>query len=319
MKYLPLLLLIAFTSCKNRENTTPIIIERAEKILFEAKSTADLQKLISERPYLSQYFGVALQDSTFLGQLFSNISNPELQKFNTELQTQFGDMADLKTQFEEAFAVIKSNYPDFKSPKIITIVTGFSGNDLYVSDSVVVIGLDYFGGPKAKYRPQFYEYQLKRCQKEYIVPSVLFFMAEKFNKTDGEDKTLLANMVAYGKAFEFVKHIAPTTPDSVVLGYSQQQLDDVYTSQQDIWAYFLDRKLLYQSRDIEKQPFLDERPATVEISQECPGAIGRWVGWRIVSKYVKQNAGLSLKELMENTNARQIFEQSNYRGEPDEE
>lgn len=310
---------MGMSSCKSTVETTPLVLERVEKLFFNAKSPNDLKTIISQKPYLSQYFGASLQDSTFLNHLYSNISNQELRAFNTNLESVFGDMLDLKAQFEEAFATIKDTYPTFKSPKIATVVTGFLGNDLYVSDSIIVIGLDYFGGPKAKYRPQLYEYQLKRYQKEYIVASVLFFLAEKHNKIDPQDKTFLADMVAYGKAFEFVKHVAPNTPDSLIIGYSQKQLDDVYASQQDIWAYFLSRKILYQSRDVEKQPFFSERPATIEISQECPGAIGRWVGWRIVNKYLRENSRVSLKELMENSNTRQIFEQSNYRGEPDEE
>jgi hypothetical protein len=60
---------------------------------------------------------------------------------------------------------------------------------------------------------------------------------------------------------------------------------------------------------------MSERPATVEISQACPGGIGRWLGWRIVNNYLKKKPDTSLKALMENTNAQQIFEQSKYRGE----
>lgn len=312
-------IIASLNACKKSEATSPIVIERLEKSLFEAKSPEDLKKIFTAKPYLAQYFGANVQDTAFINQLYTNCNNPELQKFNAELQTEFGDISNLKSQFEEAFKEIKNNYPDFKAPRIETIVTGFMGNDIYVSDSVIVIGLDYFGGPKAKYRPQLYEYQLRRYQKEYIVPSILFFMADKFNKSDPADKTFLAEMVGYGKSFEFVKHALPNVADSLVIGYSQTQLDDVYASQKDVWAYFLDRKLLYQTREAEKQPFFSERPATVEISQECPGGIGRWVGWRIVSLYLKENKSVSLPDLMNNTNAKQIFEQSNYRGEPDEE
>ncbi|MFN4147205.1 MAG: gliding motility protein, partial [Runella sp.] len=86
-----------------------------------------------------------------------------------------------------------------------------------------------------------------------------------------------------------------------------------------IWAYFLDRKILFETREAEKERFIGDRPATVEISQYCPGGIARWVGWRIVSRYLAQNPKIELRQLMENTDVRQILEGSKYKGQVDEE
>jgi hypothetical protein len=116
-------------------------------------------------------------------QLYSNVSNPDLQKFSEELQTQFGDLAALRTQLQQAFGQIKAAYPDFKTPQIITAVTGFMGSDLYVSDSVIVIGLDYFGGPKAKYRPQLHDYQLRRYQARIHRPCYFIFYISEIQQS----------------------------------------------------------------------------------------------------------------------------------------
>jgi hypothetical protein len=306
---------LAFTACQDQPQEIPVTVRRLEKEIFAAKSTADLDVLLQKNPFLRDYFGIpkGAPDSLITNQLYRNISNLDLRQFSQELQTQFGDLASLQTQIQQAFGQIKAAYPDFKIPQIITTITGFMGSDLYVSDSVIVIGLDYFGGPKSQYRPQLHDYQLRRYQQEYIVPAILFFISQKYNQVPTEDQTLLADMIWYGKGFEFVKHVAPETPDSLIIGYSQAQLDDVYASQQDVWAYFLDRKLLYQTRDAEKERFIGERPATVEISQYCPGAVGRWVGWRIVSRFLQEKPDTKLPELMAMTNVRQLLEESRYK------
>ncbi len=312
---------LAFTACQDQPQETPVTIRRLEKEIFAAKSPTDLDVLLQKNPFLRDYFGLpkGAPDSLLTHQLYSNVTNPDLRRFSQDLQTQFGDLTSLRTQVQQAFGQIKASYPDFKVPQIVTTITGFMGSDLYVSDSIIVIGLDYFGGPKSKYRPQLYDYQLRRYQQEYIVPALLFFISQKYNKVPAEDQTLLADMIWYGKGFEFVKHVAPDTPDSLIIGYSQTQLDDVYASQQDIWAYFLDRKLLYQTREAEKERFIGERPATVEISQYCPGAVGRWVGWRIVSRFLQEKPDTKLSELMSMTNVRQLLEESKYKGQKDEE
>jgi len=307
-------------SCQEEPQETPISVRRLEKEIFAAKSPEELSTILRQNPYLKGYFGVPKDapDSLIVNQLFTNISSQFLQQFNYDLQKQFGDLETVTTQLQQAFSQIKASYPDFKTPKIVTAVTGFLGSDLYVSDSVIVIGLDYFGGPKAKYRPQVYDYQLHRYRQEYIVPAILFFISQKYNKVPVEDQTLLADMVWYGKGFEFVKHVAPATPDSLIIGYTQAQLDGVYASQQDIWAYFLERKLLFQTREGEKERFIGERPATVEISQYCPGAIGRWVGWRMVSQYLQEKPDTKLTELMALTNVQQLMNESKYKGQKDE-
>ncbi len=316
MKYcLILLIVLVFSACKDKSEPFPVTIIRLEPDLFKAKTAQEITETIDKSADLQHYFNIQKVDTSLTNQLFQNVTNADLRQFNNDLHTQFGDLADIKTQLSEAFTNIKNEYPDFKAPKIATVVSGFLGNDLFLSDSLIVIGLDYFGGPTAQYRPQLYDYQLRRYQREYIVPSIVFFLSEKYNKSNTIDKTLLADMIWYGKSYEFVKHALPQVADSLVIGYSEQQLTDVYESQADLWAYFIERRALYQTMDSEKQRFMSERPATVEISQACPGGIGRWLGWRIVNKYLKEKPETSLKELMSNSNTQLIFEQSKYRGE----
>ena len=310
----------ALTSCDKPADEVPVVAQRLENEIFAAQSPADLAKLLVKYPFLKDYFGVPKNapDSLITSQLYANVSNASLQKFNQELQTHFGQLTNIQNQLGKAFGEIKAQYPNFKVPKIYTAITGFMGSDLYVTDSLIVIGLDYFGGPKATYRPQLYDYQLRRYQQEYIVPAILFFVAKNYNKSDPADQTLLSEMIWYGKGYEFVKHAAPQMPDSLIIGYSEQQLADVYESQQDVWAYFLDRKLLYQTKEEQKQRFLAERPSTVEISQFCPGGVARWVGWRLVSRYLAENPSVKFVDLMNNPDARQVFEGAKYKGQKDE-
>jgi hypothetical protein len=57
---------------------------------------------------------------------------------------------------------------------------------------------------------------------------------------------------------------------------------------------------------------MDERPKTLEIGEKCPGRIGEWLGWQIVKKYAREQQ-VSLRNLMELSDARQLFMQSNYK------
>jgi isoleucyl-tRNA synthetase len=115
-------------------------------------------------------------------------------------------MSSLEAEFEEAFANLKYYYPDFTPPKIQTVVSGLD-TDLFVSDSLIVVSLDFYLGRGAKYRPKMYEYLLRRYDTNDIVPSCLLIygISDRFNKTELADKTVLADMIAYGNEADEIR------------------------------------------------------------------------------------------------------------------
>src|SRR5690606_34800090 len=101
-----------------------------------------------------EFFQVAQypHDSILVNSLFQLIQDPHIDTLYQESQKIFGDLSELKDEFTTAFKHIKYYYPEFEAPEIQTIVTGF-GRDLYISDSVIIIGLDYYLGEGATFRP----------------------------------------------------------------------------------------------------------------------------------------------------------------------
>lgn len=299
-----------------------VFSENLDTDLFACKSVKDVQFFLDKYPYLkSLYFSDMGQDpSQLANRLYLILQNPHFQGFKSQLDTLIGNRDTLiVTPLKEAFKRIKSFYPGFKSPRIKFMISGFTGNDLYVSDSLIIIGLDYFGGPTARFRPAVYDYQLARYQKEHIVPSIIFFMAAKYNRTSPADRTLLGDMVGFGKDYIFTQKILPKTPQNLILGFSEGDLSRTYNSQADIWAYFLAGKLLYEKSDLIKQKYIGERPFTTEIGNKVPGGIGRWLGWRIVSRFMTEHPDVTLPQLMQMDNAVNLLQESRYKGQKDDE
>ena len=321
---LGLLCLFMLISCNKHDNLT---LQRLDKQLFSEKSPDSIRAFLNRNPALSQlYFNAneAGNDTALIRELTNRVNNPALNSFNQQIQNEFGELTELSDQLTKAFANIKKDFPDFREPKVVTVVTGFLGPDLVVTDSLIVIGLDYFAGPKAKFRPQgpeYPQYILRRYQKEYIAPAIIFAISDKYNATNRTDQTMLADMVYYGKGYVFTKSMLQDSDgepvaDSLVIGYTDKQLTETFNAQDIVWGHFVDNQLLYQTSPAIKQRYLNERPFTAEIGKDCPGAIGRWLGWRIVGRYHDEKANVSIADLMRNADARQIFEQSGYKGQP---
>jgi len=250
----------------------------------------------------------------FINELYHRFSNPHIDTLLSETKRVFGDLSELKTEFTQAFTNLKYYYPDFNTPKVVTLISGLD-TDLFVSDTLIMVSLDFFLGPGAKYRPKMYDYLLRQYEKENIVPScmLIYGINDYFNKTDINDHTVLADMIAYGKSFYFAKHMTPCVPDSVFIWYSQEEIEGSRKNQDLIWARLVQDQVIYATNHMVKQKYLGERPKTLEVGEKCPGRIGQWIGWQIVNRYMETHSETTLPQLMQMSNAQQLFKESGYR------
>lgn len=306
-------------TCREKPDTegieVDVKIERLEQELFNLPSEKAVMDFLQEHQSFARLFMQSEQyphDSILANSIFKIIKDPHIDTLYRETMAEFGNIDQLESEFENAFKNIKSYYPDFNVPKIQTAVTGFA-SDMYVSDSLIIIGLDYFIGEDATFKPMdLPQYILDRYQKEYIVPTIVLILSNQFNNTEVRDKTLLAEMIYYGKAYYFTSRVLPCTADSLLIGYTDEDMAEVNENEDIIWANFLHNQILYETDHEMKKKFIGERPKVHEIGEKCPGRIGTWVGWEIVESFMKTHKKMTLQELMQNPDARAIFQSSKY-------
>jgi hypothetical protein len=254
-------------------------------------------------------------DSAFINTLYQRFRSSAFDTLLLETHRIHGDLQELKSQFEQAFSNLKYYYPDFNPPKVQTIISGLLDNDMLVSDSLIVVSLDFFLGKTGKYRPRVYDYQLKKFDPDDIVPSVMlvYGIDPRFNATELTDKTVLADMIAYGKSFYFAKRMLPCVSDSTFLWYSPQDINGSKHHQDLIWARFIQDEVLFSTSSEDKRNYLDERPITTQVGEKCPGRIGQFMGWQIVKSYMEAHPETSLQQLMQLSNAQKVFMDSKYK------
>ena len=321
-----IIILFFFSGCKDKSCELPeeieaipveVKIDRLEQAFFEIESKEEVAKFLNTNPVFAEKFLQRSQypsDSNLINSLYGLATNPALDTLAQEAKNKFGDMQQEQEQLQTAFKVIKHHYPDFYVPEVKTFVSGLS-QDLYISDSLLVLGIDFFIGKEATYKPNVYEYIQKRYERPNMVPAALLLFSNKFNETAVKERNLLSEMINTGKAYYFVESILPCVPDSAIIGYPSQTIADVHHNEGRIWAYFLEEELLFDHNPFTLNKYIGERPSTPEIDKSAPGRIGTWVGWQIVRKYMERNPDVTLPELMANTDYRKIFNESKYKPE----
>jgi len=296
-----------------------IEIEELHNDLLAVETKEELAELLNQNPVIRQVFfrPQDFPDNATMYEVFLNkFKNPHIDTLAMEIDRVYGDLSSLEADLEKAYSNLKYYYPEAKIPKVKTVASALN-HDLYVSDSLIIIGLDYYLGEGAKYRPlNMFNYMLRRYAPDYIVPSIMLLkgISPEYNATNLSDNTMLTDMVAYGKSFYFAKHMMPCTPDSVIIWYSAEELAGAYYNQDIIWSHFVEEELLYENNHMVKKKYIDPRPKTYEIGEKAPGRIGTWLGWQIVRKYAEETEA-SLQQTMMVKDAKTIFNQAKYKPE----
>ena len=335
MKLAPAIVLItflfAFARCSDRKTSECVIIPDTEGISVDLQfsqledeianinSKDELVSFFTEHPAMRDFLfnrSDYPDDSVFINSIYQRISHPAFDTLLQETRRIFGDLSQLRSQFLEAFTNIKYYYPDFVPPRVQTVISGIE-SDLVVSDTLIIVSLDYYLGNEGAYRPRLYEYLLERYEPEDIVPScmLIFGIGNTFNKTGLDDKTVLADMIAYGKSFYFAKHMLPCVPDSTLIWYSEKEIAGARQNEDLIWARLIEDQVLYSTSHVINQKYLGERPKTLEVGPECPGRIAQWVGWQIVNRYMEANPDVTLPQLMAMPDPKTLFSASRYKPE----
>lgn len=302
------------------ENLAMVEIQRLEDDFFQLSTYKDAVLFLDNNPAVAEAFFQRSQyphDSIIINRLLKLSQNPYLDTIRLEVNKEFGQLTDITLTFTQVFNRIKYYYPDFKAPMIKTMITGLAdGGDIIVTPDVILIGLDWFLGRSATYKPSDVPaYILERMQKDYLVPTAILFLSNAFNATKLEDKSMLAEMIYYGKAYAFTRKMLPCVPDSILLGYTNKELEGINFNEERIWAHFVNESLLYENNHFIKVKYLNERPNVPEIGDDCPGRIGRWLGWEIIKAYEGRSKE-DFVSMMNNTDVANIFMQSKYRPNP---
>lgn len=252
--------------------------------------------------------------SILANRLYNLIKNPYIDTLYKEVEDEYKDISQIEDELSTAFTNIKAVYPDFQIPVVQTVITGLY-KDLFISDSLIVIGLDFFLGSEASYKPNPREipsYMLERYTRDYMSSHIINDIALRYIQSTRDDNTMLAEMIDYGKSYFFTSQVLPCLDIRLIAGYDVDEYKEISSNEKIIWSSFLTNEVVYETSHIIKNKFIGERPKIPEIGNQCPGRIGRWIGYRILESYAKHSPEVTLKEVMETKNAKNLFLNSKY-------
>nr|WP_245989034.1 gliding motility lipoprotein GldB [Pelobium manganitolerans] len=246
------------------------------------------------------------------------LNGKPFQDLQHETDSVYPNLDKQKPQLVDAFKYIKYYYPEWKEPKLITYISGFQVQTP-IGSGYVGIGLDMFLGRNSKFYPALVEsvprYISRRFTPENITPRVVEVITreELFPELEN-DKSLLAKMIYNGKLLYFMKAVQPNLADSTIIGYSKEQMEWATNFESDVWAYFMEENLLFNTDYMKIQKYLAEAPFTPGLGEKNDSApkLGLFIGWQIVKNFMDENPDINLTQLMLMKDAQDILKRAKY-------
>ncbi|WGK65273.1 gliding motility lipoprotein GldB [Croceiramulus getboli] len=270
-------------------------------------SPEDLPKLKQKYPllYPKQY-----PDSFWIAKMQDTLQ----EALNREVAKAFPDFAGPKEDLDLLFKHIKYYYPETELPRVITLTTDVDyRNKVILADSLLLIATDTYLGADHEFYAGIPLYLVEDFRPDQMAIDVAYAFA-KTKVRPPQARTFLAQMIYEGKLLYLMKRLFSLKSQAEVLGYSPQQLDWVQANEAQIWTYFIENDLLFSSDPKLTARFIDPAPFSkfyLELDNESPGGVGRFVGMEIVKSYM-ENQETDVETLL-GLSAQSLFEQSNYK------
>ncbi len=280
-------------------------VARFDKAFFET-NPKDLSKLKNQYPYL---FPAGNDDKVWL----EKMQNPQWRQLYAEVQKKYSNFDTQTTQIEELFKHIKYYYPKTKSPKIITLISEMDyQNKVIYADSLLLISLELYLGKEHKFY-EFPEYIKQNFETNQILPDIVSSYALR-KISPPTDNTFIGFMIYAGKELYLKDKLLPDLSDDIKMGYTPEQLAFCQESENYMWRFYIEEKLLFDSDQKLVPRFINPAPFSkfyLEIDNQTPGRVGAWIGWQIVRSYM-QNNETKLQDLLV-MDSKEIFEKSRYK------
>jgi hypothetical protein len=248
--------------------------------------------------------------------LKSFLAAPFTRGLYDSVQLKYSDLRWLEPQLHNMLRYYRYYFPDRPTPAIATVISEFGVDAFTYGDSLCGIGLDMFLGAESAYYdvPEIFPVYLRRNFTEQHIPVRLArAIAQHVVGPPPSGGRLIDYMLHNGKVLHIASSLLPAVPDSLIMGYTREQLSGCVANEAQVWARLLDQNLVYQADYNKFRKLIEPSPNAPIVFTEAPGEIGNWVGWQIVRSYMQRHPETTMSALTQHTEAQKFLEESRYK------
>jgi len=316
-------LTMIFSSCNDDKllvdvsnENVEVKIKRFDHALFEQ----NIDQIASELDSLAIQFPVFIsgdyRSEHNVKGLVEYILNPLNQELYMKSMDVHADFIQTEQDIEMGLNYFKYYFPEKTIPEIYTYISGLNYEEpIVIQDSFALVGIDMFLG---QHYDKYQDFKIplfvsKKYDKKYL-PTELMRSIGIFhfgNNLNGE--TLLEQMISLGKIEYFVHATSPTTHDSIRFAFTPQQMEWCVEREWALWQHLTSKQLLFSKDYHEYKKYIEDQPFVSSLERESPGRAGTWIGFKIVTQFMKNNPEIKLIDLLTDIPPMEVFQGSKYK------
>lgn len=267
---LPLLLMLS-TACGHHTDNEPRRIDRLD-LAIEADTLTSGQ---------TAEFRAWSEITGFEGSAADYAATPAMQMFAPLVN------ADI-TSLDSVERVLGSCLRD-RDTNLVAIISPYRQAVVTHPDGHVFIALNHYLGPDNKVYEGFpaYERQNKSLKRLPVDVMQALIASDYPERPSGNDK-VLAHLLYHGALLNAVSKTLPQgTPDSTLLGMTDNELQWCIDNEQRIWHTLIERKLLFDRFDNVGPRLFAPAPHSTLINAAAPGRAALFTALQIARSYEK--------------------------------
>lgn len=310
-----------FTIDTNK-NAVNVRIARVDKDIIGLEPSdmyAEVSRLYKTYPefmeiFVTQIMGADRSDTTAVVALFSDfLADSTFSDVNAKTLEVFDNIADIEKSVSVAFTYLKHYFPQLPLPQVYFYVSGFN-QAIVLENDYVGVGVDlYLGSDYPDYQNFAYQYMTQNMTRQHVAADLVSAYVFKTFRNESNESRLIDHMLYRGKLMYLLSVVMPNEKPEILMGYSKEQWNWSVKHEKEIWSTMIDQKDLFSTDFHLIRKYVNDAPFTTPISQESPGRLATWIGWRIVESYMNRNVDVSLVDLVNEHNYLKILESSGYK------
>lgn len=243
-----------------------------------------------------------------------------IQSINLRIKDVFSDFGPYQKELESAFAFYSHYFPETSVPVVVPFYSSFNAKTFPYGDTLG-IGLDMFLGRNEEVvsllPPEYFPMYLKQdMDPENLSLEAIKTWVYVHHSNPGEYENsnvygvredFLSSLVYHGKMMWAVQAMFPHKKEAELFSYTEEEWQWCDKNEGFLFQNLIEFKLLYSKNLQEIKSYINPGSFTPGLPQESPGEIGKWIGFRMVKKYVEENK-ISLHDLLKDQNdARKVL------------
>ena len=291
-----------------------IKVEHFEKDLFSLDSSNLSGGLRSLKQKYGQFYDAfiyniaafSMEDEDVLqGQVLSFIQNN--RSLYQQLEDYIPHLNSSLKEIENALKRAKVYFADMPIPsKIITYLGPLDGFGAFALDDSagIAVGLQQFlGSNYPAYQTDYLQaifgkQRINQFVSENIAPTALRAWVEKVFPDKGGRRTLKEKLIEEGRKSFLLKALLPDTPDSLIFGFSPEQMEWCISNSLLIKQFF-ENEDLYKTDSPELiVEYFSETQRSEQLPEAFPSKVASYMGFLLVKEYMNDHAKTPLSKLM---------------------